>query len=399
MSRCLSRVAILAALVPVLVFAQEPEYRAELIFPLETIHNHSSSIVQTPDGNLLVCWYHGSGERTADDVVILGSRKRPGEGNWEKPFLMADVPGFPDCNPTLFVDVKGRVWLFWVSIYANKWGTALLKYRYASDSRGPGAPRWDWQDVIMLKPLNFRSKLQAAIERLRPIIEQYPSGPERAKQLLAKAEDRLTRRMGWMTRTHPITLPSGRILVPLYTDVFSVGLMAVSDDSGKSWYASEPLVGLGAIQPSVVRRRDGTLVAFMRDNGPRHRIQTCESHDGGVHWNTARFLELPNPGSSVDVLGLRSGHWLLVCNDTKRGRHSLAVLLSDDEGQTWKWRRHLELDEPGQGSYSYPSIVQTKDGLIHVTYSYSLKGRGESIKHAVFNEAWIRQGDQHDSGR
>ena len=381
-------------------FAQagEPVFRSELVFPPEHVHNHSSSIVQTPNGDLLVCWYHGSGERKADDVVVLGSRKRPGSTSWEPPFPMADVPGFPDCNPTLFVDAQGRVWLFWVTIYANQWGSALLKYRYSSSVGTAGPPQWDWQDVIMLKPLNFEQKLREGIDRLMPLIKQYPGGEEKAQQLLKKAQDKLTRRMGWMTRTHPVTLPSGRILVPLYTDVFSVGLMAISDDSGRTWYASEPLVGLGGIQPSLARRRDGTLVAFMRDNGPRHRVQVCESKDDGVHWGPVRFLDLPNPGSSVDVCVLRSGRWLLVCNDTEKGRHSLVALLSDDEGRTWKWSRHLERHEPGDGSYSYPSIMQSRDGLIHVTYSYHVRA-GESIKHVVFNEAWVQRGDPDDSGR
>lgn len=196
-----------------------------------------------------------------------------------------------------------------------------------------------------------------------------------------------------MTRTHPITLPSGRILLPLYTDAFSVGLVAISDDTGRTWTASEPIVGLGGIQPSIVRRRDGTLAAYMRDNGPRHRVQYSESEDDGVHWSPVQFLDIPNPGSSVEVIALRSGRWLMVCNDTERGRHQLAALLSEDEGRTWKYVRYLEKRNPGEGSFSYPSVIQDREGLIHVTYSYHLP-EGKSIKHAVFNERWVIQGSE-----
>jgi predicted neuraminidase len=181
-------------------------------------------------------------------------------------------------------------------------------------------------------------------------------------------------------------------LLPLYTDAFSVGLVAVSDDTGRTWRASEPIVGVGGIQPSIVRRRDGVLVAFMRDNGPQHRIQYAESRDDGIHWSPVQFLDLVNPGSSVEVIALRSGNWLMVCNDTERGRHSLVAMLSEDEGRSWRWQRHLELVEPGKGSFSYPSLIQTRDGLIHVTYSYH-PPEGESIKHVVFDEAWVMQGD------
>jgi hypothetical protein len=87
---------------------------------------------------------------------------------------------------------------------------------------------------------------------------------------------------------------------------------------------------------------------------------------------------------------LKSGHWLLVYNDTTRGRDSLAASLSDDEGRTWKWTRHLERQKGG--SYHYPAAIAGRDGTIHVVYSYFVQG-GKSMKHAAFNEAWIALGD------
>ncbi|HYO79777.1 MAG TPA: hypothetical protein VES20_00120, partial [Bryobacteraceae bacterium] len=74
--------------------AAAPE--GELIFPVETWHNHSSSVVELPGGDLMVCWFHGSGERTADDVKVLGARKPRGAKEWSAPFELADTPGFPD---------------------------------------------------------------------------------------------------------------------------------------------------------------------------------------------------------------------------------------------------------------------------------------------------------------
>ncbi len=84
---------------------------------------------------------------------------------------------------------------------------------------------------------------------------------------------------------------------------------------------------------------------------------------------------------------LANGHWLLVYNDTTDGRNSLAVSISDDEGKTWKWTKHLE-HEP-KGSFHYPCVIQARDGTIHTVYSYFVKG-GESMKHAAFNEAWVQ---------
>jgi predicted neuraminidase len=80
-----------------------------------------------------------------------------------------------------------------------------------------------------------------------------------------------------------------------------------------------------------------------------------------------------------------------VYNDTTRGRNSLAVSISDDEGKTWKWTRHLE--KHAQGGYHYPSVIQGRDGKIHALYSYFVDG-GKSMKHAAFNEEWVQAGDR-----
>ena len=110
----------------------------------------------------------------------------------------------------------------------------------------------------------------------------------------------------------------------------------------------------------------------------------------------ACLIDLDDPsvvlatGSHAWENRLQSGNWLLVYNDTRRGRNSLAVSLSADEGATWKWTRHLEKQE--LGSYHYPAVIQAKDGNIHVVYSYFVK-EGKSMKHARFNEAWVKQGD------
>src|SRR5678815_550641 len=79
---------------------------SEVIFPMEHWHNHASMVVELPGGDLLVCWFHGSGERTADDVVVRGARLRKGSRTWSEPFLLADTPGYPDTNATIFLDPK-----------------------------------------------------------------------------------------------------------------------------------------------------------------------------------------------------------------------------------------------------------------------------------------------------
>jgi predicted neuraminidase len=371
------------------------EISGELIFPLEKWHNHSSSVVELPNGDLLAVWFHGSGERTADDVLIRGARWNHGTKKWTEPFVMADTPGFPETNPVLFLDSKQRLFFFWPLIVAHRWETALMKYRISTDyQQASGPPRWEFQDNIVLIPKNIASKtrqwLSQVTEGLGPLAEVY------AKTQTGKAEDEYFSRMGWFTRTHPLELPSGRILVPMYSDGYSYGIMAISDDRGRTWTASEPIVGAGCIQPSVVRKKDGSLVAYLRDNGPPpKRAHISYSKDDGVSWTLAKDTEIPNPGTSLEVVRLRSGDWIAVYNDLERGRHSLVAALSDDEGATWKWKRHLE-GRPANASgnqYHYPSVIEARDGWIHVTYSYFVP-EGKSIKHARLNEDWVKAGDQ-----
>jgi predicted neuraminidase len=370
-----------------------PQFSSELIFTPEKWHNHSSAIVETGDGGLLVCWYHGSGERTADDVIVEGARYSKSTGKWGARFTLADTPGFPDTNPTMFVDSRGRLFLLWAVIVANQWETALMKYRISSDYRqAAGPPRWEFQDNIILMPKNIEARTKEVLGK-----DAGGSGPlaARAAKLIERAGDKYFSRMGWFTRTHPLELPSGRILVPLYSDGYSFGIMAISDDHGYTWMASEPIVGYGCIQPSVVRKKDGTLVAYLRDNGPPpKRAHISFSKDDGVSWTPARDTDIPNPGTSLEVVGLRSGNWIMAYNDLEQGRYSLVVALSDDEGATWKWRRHLDgrPDKKIPSQYHYPSVIQAKDGSIHVSYSYFVP-EGKTVKHVRFNEDWVKQGD------
>src|SRR6476619_757784 len=94
----------LAAPGPVRADGDRPLHTAELVFPLHPKHNHAPGIVECPNGDLLVSWYRGSGERSADDVAVYGARRKAGSDKWSDAFLMADTPGFPDCNTTMFVD-------------------------------------------------------------------------------------------------------------------------------------------------------------------------------------------------------------------------------------------------------------------------------------------------------
>jgi hypothetical protein len=347
-------------------------------------------------------------------VKIEGARLPKGSKTWSPRFTMADTPGYPDTNCTMFIDPQQRLWLMWPTILANEWHTALMKYKTASRYYGiDGPPRWETNEVLHVTPgPEFEQTVARAMADFEVIIREWPEAQQRqARDYIERtkrnASDKLFRRLGWMTRAHPFVLDGRRLIVPLYSDGFSFSLMALSDDWGKSWKASAPLVGAGNIQPSIVKRKDGRLFTLMRDNGPPpKRLHMSESTDQGMTWSPVVDSSISNPGSGAEIIALGNGHWVLIHNDTERGRNSLAVAISDDEAASWKWKRHLEYDPPGPeaGSYSYPSIIQARDGSLHATYSYHLnkkdvgvdregKPARKSIKHARFNEEWVMAGD------
>lgn len=426
-------------------YAEAPLYEESIIFPYQHLHVHGSSVVELPNGDILTCWFQGTGERWADDVVVMGARKRAGAEEWGAPFVMAETRGFPDINPTLFIDADSRLWLVWYAVLANQWETSLLQYTISTDYEEPEEPVWDWQYNLLMKPGDSTERgIQPDDSFVRSVEEQarayaawhpeVPGAPMAMREAWiervvgrARGDDMiragrsyldagagdaggyesaelgypLSRRIGWQTQNKPVVLEGGRIVLPLYSDGFSFSIMAITDDGGENWHTSTPLVGFGSIQPAIAEKADGTLVAFMRDNGPPpKRIHLSESTDRGETWGPVHYSELPNPGTGCDILTTPDGKWVLAYNDLESGRTSLAVAISEDEGQTWPWIRRVEHDtrEDGEATRShYPAIVQGADGTFHLTYSYHHNDRpreaSRSIKYVRFNEAWVKAGE------
>lgn len=385
------KVLSIAILFLSLTLSGQDRIDSTLIFPVQKKHVHSSSIVELPNGDLLVCWFQGSGERLANDVVIEGARLKKGGAKWSEPFLMADSPDEPDCNPVLFLNSNGKLFLVWIVVKGNRWETSLLKVKTTSDCKSEGSPKWGKEESIILKPgVEFEKRVEEQFRKNgREDLTYAEYAPSYETLLTEAAKDPKKRETGWMTRVHPIILENGKMLLPLYSDGFNFGLIAISDDKGVSWRFSLPIVGRGLNQPSLVERKDGSIDAYMRQDGDEpSRIMISHSTDQGYSWTFARRSELPNPGASIEVIRLKSGNWLLASNDIEDGRYRLAVSLSDDEGVTWKWKRTIEYKKGG--SFSYPSVIQSKDGLIHLTYSYQITKNLESIKHVQFDESWIK---------
>lgn len=415
----------------------------ENIFPLQDQHCHGSSIVELPNKDLLVAWFQGSGERTADDVAIKGSRYNHKTHQWCEPFIFADVPDFPDINPVLFIDNNSRLWLVWYTVMAYQWESSILKYRISDNyMQETGAPEWKWQDMIHIKPGGSSpdgiGKNDHFVETLNRKYDEYflylesagyikNDGEQaitkerlevarthyldiaRGKNLMSNGIDiddngekirtqlgyPLMRRIGWQSRNKPL-LTGGRLLLPLYSDGFDFSLIAITDNQGETWHFSEPLVGAGPVQPTLALCKDNSIVAFMRDNGPPpKRLMKSISKDMGKTWSTVEDSDIPNPGTAADVVVLKSGNWVMVHNDIEEGRHRLSLWLSVDEGKNWPHRKIIINGAPGSLVRGhYPAIIQGSDGIIHISFTNQVPGPDskstvKNIAHASLSENWL----------
>ena len=155
--------------------------------------------------------------------------------------------------------------------------------------------------------------------------------------------------------------------------------MEWTDDSGATWSRTDPLNDgelLQAIQPTIFQHSGGRLQILCRakDTG---KLVSASSRDAGRTWTELTPTALPNPNAGIDGVTLADGRHLLVYNHTSRGRSPLNVALSED-GEQWSAAVQLE---SANGEYSYPAVIQTKDGLVHITYTW----RRERVKHVVLD--------------
>lgn len=297
---------------------------------------HASTLIESTDGTLLAAWFGGTRESNKD-VEIWISEKR--NGKWSSPQSVAngiinDSLRFACWNPVLFRTTDGLLSLYY--------------------KVGPNPREW-WGMVIRSSD---EGKSWSAPERLPDEI----LGPIKNK---------------------PITLSSGVILSPSSIETKTEewhSHIERSIDGGQSWQKIniDPGNKVKVIQPTLLLYPGGKIQALLRSN--QNVIMESWSADEGKSWSPLAKTGVLNPNSGIDGVTLKSGFQVLVYNPQKgggdwvNGRNKLNIAASVD-GKSWKDVAVLEDQESGE--FSYPAIIQTSDGKIHVTYTYNRK----SIKH------------------
>ncbi len=302
---------------------------------------HCSSIVELPSGDLLAAWYAGSGE-ARPDVAVVSSRKPVGSDSWEPVEVISDTPGKPEGNCVLFMMPDGKLWIVFGVMHGKLEGPP-----------GPGV-RWETCDV--------RSKTSED--------EGRTWGRTRI----------IRRELGMVARCKPIQLRNGEMIMG-FEHKSGHSYFMISGNCGRTWIWTGPVPGVPNQHPTLIQRKDGSILALLRPSLFRS-IAKSVSYDDGRTWEDAVNTELPNPGAAIDMVKLRDGRVVLAFNNSAQARNPLTLAMSEDEGETWPFMRDLVT---GQGSFDYPAIIQDREGLLHVTHT----NNRNTIDHIVLEPDWI----------
>lgn len=295
---------------------------------------HASTITETPSG-LIAAFFGGKHEGNSDVSIYIS---HCGENGWSVPRVVAegivnDTLRKACYNPVLFCYPDGELLLFYkIGKNVQDWSGYLIRSLDNGQTwSDPEALPEGFLGPIKNKPELFGDKLIC------------PSSTEND---------------GWQVH------------------------MEFTEDRGKTWRKSESINSRpwNIIQPSILKLKDGRLQIICRSKD--EQLISAFSSDKGETWSDPVSLYLPNNNSGTDAVTLRNGNHLLVYNHVRarqsayidKARTPLNVAVSPD-GITWK--ASLILEDSDIGEYSYPSVIQSKDGFVHIVFTW----RRERVKY------------------
>ena len=360
------------------------------------VQAHAANLMVLHDETLACVWFGGSMEGKSDISVFM-SQLNPESETWSTPVQLSHDPERSEQNPILFPAPNGELWLLHTAQQSGNQDTAIVRRRISKDNG------MSWGATEQMNGLALGTFV-------RQPIHVHTDG-------------------AWLLPTFDCRILPGE----KWDGSHDLSAVLRSTDQGKSWTRIEVPNSMGCVHMNIVPAADGKLLAFFRSRWADF-IYTTSSVDGGLTWSTPVPTELPNNNSSIQALRLKDGRLAMIFNhssalDATERRASLydeledddaskndvksshvsnerrafwgaprapmTLALSEDDGQTWPWKRHLEV---GDGycmsndsarrvnrEYSYPSLRQTADGALHVAYTVFR----QHIRHAKVMPDWI----------
>lgn len=370
--------------------------RVEAYLPSSCVQSHAANLLPLPNGDILCVWFAGTQEGIAD-ISIYSSRLAKGNDTWSEAVKLSDDPTCSEQNPVLFSAPSGELWLMWTAQKSGNQDTAIIRKRISQDN----GQTWGPIEILFDTP-------------------------------------------GTFVRQPIVVLPSGEWLLPIFYCRANPGekwvgnndcsAVKISRDQGKTW--EEVLVpgSIGCVHMNIVPLANGKLAAFYRSRWADF-VYRSESFDNGRTWSEPVPTPLPNNNSSIQVATLKNGRLAMVFNNmsaagTKERRTSLyddiedddpasqapsaaapdgrtafwgaprapmSLAISEDGGKTWPHIRDVEVGdgycltnnskEKINREFSYPSIKQTEDGMLHIAFTYFR----QRIKYVRVPEEWITE--------
>ena len=296
---------------------------------------HASTIVETRKGDLVCAYFAGTYERNPDCNIWVSIKKK-GRKEWDAPILAADGDGLACWNPVLTEMPGGELWLFYkVGVDVQGWTGWLTKSSDGGRTWSKSEPLPDgFLGPIKNKPLLLGNKLLCGSS---------------------------TEKGGWRfhVEIYDLQTKEWKYIGPVESTI------ALKTDDNQ-------LHPIDCIQPSFLRLKDGRLQVLMRTHNAR--LATSFSSDEGETWTPVTLTEIPSNQSGTDAMTLRDGRHVLVYNDfetlpgAKKGPRTPLSLAVSDDGISW--RHLLTLEDSPIGEYSYPAIIEGRDGTLHVTYTW-----------------------------
>lgn len=364
------------------------------MLPSTCPQNHAANLLPLPDGSLMCVWFGGTQEGIAD-ISVWGSRLSPQSHQWSEAEKLSCDDSRSEQNPVLFLAPDNILWLLWTAQISGNQDTAIVRYRQSHDF----GRTWGEIATLLDQPGTF----------IRQPITVLNNG-------------------NWLLPVFYCRTQPGE----KWVGNDDVSAVKISSDDGKSWRDVAVPESLGCVHMNITALPDGKLVAFFRSRWADN-IYYSQSSDGGESWSVPEATVLPNNNSSIQVTTLASGELALVFNnmsakgalerraslydeiddgdssrkepETTGGktafwgapRAPMTIAISADGGKSWPWLRNLDegdgycmtnnsLDKRNR-EFSYPSIKQGPDGMLHIAYTYFR----QAIKYVRISADWVKE--------